>query len=388
MLKARLKAFLTPLPSPVVTTCFLFFQTLTEEGCLSVCVDAHGICTTPLSYRTIAELQALVATRTVVVLPLSVASLHEVELPRLSKRKLLAILPYALEDNVVQPLAELHLALGRLNEKTSRYEVIVIDKQTMQAMVDRLDALHLSFDEMTLDWFALKPDEACEKEGKVWLYTEGFKGEIDISERGVYLTMNPSPLSYTFKTSSADRALFEWIAHRLSQQLSINLCQGEFNRSQSQQQQMIRWYYAGALCLLVGVLSLTLMKAIAGYVLDQRIAKLDEAIARSYHVFFPQGAVPSSPRWRVEKWLKAHPTEENSAFWRLQAPLAQAVAADKVTLERLKFQDQRMILQLSCHNFMVLERFKHHLQQSGLQVKQIEAESHDQTVVARLELMR
>ena len=93
-----------------------------------------------------------------------------------------------------------------------------------------------------------------------------------------------------------------------------------------------------------------------------------------------------SPQFRVEQWLKNSLGDPNNSLWSLLVALAGSFDPREDRIEQWRYQDQRMILSLSCSDYLSLERFESRLQHSPLRVKQTEASKQGDRVLATLEL--
>lgn len=141
-----------------MTTCFLFADQLDENACLSLCLDPSGQVAAPLQMRSFAEIKDLQKdAHTIVVLPTEKASVQEVELPWLGERKGRAALPYALEEQLAQPVPSLHFAFDKAHYQNQRYLVVVMDKQYLLNLIKTVMEAGLLFDAVTIDWFAVMP---------------------------------------------------------------------------------------------------------------------------------------------------------------------------------------------------------------------------------------
>lgn len=380
-----------------MATCFLFSQQLDEEHCLSLCLDEKGQVESPLTLRSPDEVRAIQANaRTVVVMPTALASIHEVELPWLAERKARAAIPYALEEQLAQQVTSLHFAFDRQHYQHNHYLVVVIDKQLLSDLIDKLDGLDLDFDIITLDWFALGENQACFTETSLLVNDKAFKGALSLSLSAVYLDANPlasdilvfkDSLESLPKSSFTEVASLShvWIAQRLLNSAPLNLCQGELQQGINKQR-ITWWYQASALLFAAFLVSLIAINGYTSYFLTQKIAVIDRQIAVIYREFFPQAQQVISPKFRINQLLKSGAASSDEVLWQLLDKLASAFHASDFIIEQMRFQNQVLSVSLSSKDFAALERLQLGLKQAQVKVTQTQAASRDERVIATLEL--
>lgn len=376
--------------------CFLFVHHFTEEHCLSLRLDDQGQLDAPLELRTLEAFKMLqINNRTIVVLPTECSSLHHVELPWLGARKARIALPYALEEQVAQPVSSLHVAFDLNHYQNGQYLVVVTDKAFVTDLITRLDALSIRFDAITLDWFALNNDETCLGETSFLVNDDHFIGALSAGPAAIYLAKHENHLTIrqfndsmqALKKSAfthADGSFFEWVAIRLFNKKSMNLCQGELQRT-TRQQTHVRWYQISALLAGLWLISFIVTNVFISHVLTNKIQVIDQQIAVIYHNFFPSATQVVNPKFRVEQLIKAGNANHEAVLWTLLNKLA-AANIKNVAIEQLRYQNQSLSVTLSCKNFADLEALERRLQDALVKVTQTQASSHDHQVLATLEL--
>ena len=377
--------------------CFIFTEHFDEEQCLCLLLDQQGQVIEPLMRRSLHELRLLQQNaRTIVVLPTDCSSLHEVELPWLPERKARVAIPYALEEQLAQNVATLHFSFDRAHYQNNRYLVVVTDKQLIMDLMSKLDALDIRFNLMTLDWFALKENEACVTDKGLLIHDNVFNGALSGELATTYLSQTKTSPLLVFNDSMPslkgkhdtliNHVSSAWIAERLLQGSMINLCQGELQHD-TRQHASKQWYCASAIVALALVASVVVSKAFYLRALNTHIAELDKKIALIYREFFPGATQIISPKFRIDQWLKTGSANSNtSSLWFLLDKLAHAFLASQLTIEQLRFQGRVLSVTLISKNFAALEMLQQRLQQAKVKVTQSQASSHEHQVVATLEL--
>jgi general secretion pathway protein L len=381
-----------------LATCFLFTHSFEEENYLSLRLNADGEVDASLERRTLDELKALqMNAKTCVVLPTEMSGLHALELPKLSDRKARAAIPYALEEQVAQQVSTLHFAFDTYQDEHHHYLVSVTDKALLVNLMTRLQAAHLLFDKITLDWFALSANEACVTETSLLINDATFKGALSLELAGVYLhsrskdtqvhLFNDSPpIQGISSCNQIDSTSYVWIAKRLLIKPSVlNLCQGELQHD-ARPNFGVRWYQASALLAGVWLLSLLAVNAFTAYQLTNQITELEKKIAAIYHEFFPQSQQVISPQFRVTQLLKEGAANRDTVLWTLLNKLALSAKNTALTIQQIRFQNQSLSITVATQDFAALEALQQRLQQNNVQVHQTEAATHEQQVFATLEL--
>ena len=318
------------------------------------------------------------------------------DLPWLGERKAREAIPYALEEQLAQSVSTLHFALDKAHYQDGKYLIVVMDKQRLLDWMNSLDEHHLDFDQMTIDWFALTPDEICVTQDSVLIHHDEFKGALSPSLAKTYLDQATRKQGFIFADStplvqSPEFALQEessilFIAKRLAKATFINLCQGDL-RHDTTRETSVRWYYASLIALGLWLMSLLIMNVWNFYHLKTQHVTTDVQIAAIYHAFFPNATQVISPRFRIEQALKTDGAGQQSSFWGLLGQLVTAYKpSDRLTIDQVNFQNQRLMVNLTSDDFATLEAFEHRLKQTRLQVTQTQASSHENHVVAILEL--
>lgn len=383
----------------VLSTCFLFANHLDADGCLSLRLNAQGEEEFPLAKRTASEIAQLqVQARTVVVLPTASASLHLLTLPWLSERKAREAIPFALEEMIAQPVAEVHFAFDKAHYTKGQYLVVAIDAALLSQCIGLLDELNIDFDALTLDWFALKPGEVFIGEGGFLIAADDFKGALSPALAHRYLNTSQSSFrGFLFNNSLAQVDAPEWVktkenmecfvAKRLISASFINLCQGDF-RHHTHRETNSRWYGLSAALFGVWLVSILSTNALVLHKLKVEDALAQEEIAGIYRLFFPEAREVISPRFRVEQALKDQAGGKKGDVWSILGPVVKAVDdIEGVRIQQWFYQNQMMTLHLVAKNFAALEAFEKYLNKLQIKVKQSSAGSAEKSeVTAVLEL--
>lgn len=376
--------------------CFIFTQDLDETQCCCLRIDQQGRVDAPLMKRSIEETRALQAqSKTIVVVPGEHGSVHRLELPWLGERKAREAIPYALEDKLAQAVSTLHFAFDKQHYQDNQYLIVAIDKLFLTNLIDKLDSLGLSFDKITLDWFALKHQEVAAIQDRLLVSTDSLQAVLTGDIVKNYLKqLEPSVTLHTFADTDKDiAALYRgeygeqsgllWIAGRLTTNSSIDLCQDNLRRD-SRQQSAQYWYKLSAILLGILLACFTVSKMVYLHSLNRRIQKVDDKIAVIYRQFFPHAAQVISPRFRISQLLENNAMQ--SDLWPLLEKFSEAMRTSNVKVQQYRFQNKVLTVTLRGGNFSVLEHLQSKLQQQQFKVTQLEASTQKKVIVATWEL--
>ncbi|MGQ3888961.1 type II secretion system protein GspL [Legionella sp. CNM-1927-20] len=380
-----------------MSTCFLFIKYLTDEGCLSLSLNAQGNLDAPLAQRSFMEIQQLQSTSTkvIAVAPSEYFSFHQVELAWLPEKKARAAIPYALEEKLAENVEELHFSFDKQYYHQGHYLVVVCKKSYLTQIISQLDNNGIRFNSFTLDWFALENKEACLINNNLLVHDDlAFNGLLNLELAKVYLKQLPADLTvYIFDENPAitiPQSLFinedplVWIAKRLQTHHLLNLCQGPFSHNPTTSK-VKKWYYAAATMTLLWLISLLTLTGLKIHSLNTKLTAVDSQISTIYRQFFPQAQQVISPRFRISQLLKGHSNTDNN-FWVLLNELTEALTSNNSTIEQLRFQNQIMQITVISNDFNSLEGLQTSLQRKRINVRQTQASSKDGRVVGVLEL--
>ena len=377
--------------------CFLFTKHLDDSGCFCLKISQEGELIAPPAQRTFAEIKTLQKEcNTLVVETTTSSSILELELPWLPERKARIAIPYALEDKVAQSLEELHFAFDKLRYQNNRYVIAVISKQRIQYLMHLLDEHDMEFDLITLDWFALSPQELCISESVLLINNDDFKGALSDELARSYIKKHPLNEPHIFQDSeiTVDNSLpkdkdfsYTWIAQKILKTKPMNLCQGDMLHGNASAGWIQKGYQLAGLLCGIWLLSLLLVNALSLHFLNKKTESIDRQISAIYHEFFPEAKQVISPKFRISQLLGSNVSDTQTHFWFLLNQFAKVMNENQMTLEELRYQNKTLSVTLISSDFAGLEDIENKLKKLQLKVKQTQASTRDQHVVATLELM-
>lgn len=386
-----------------VNTTFIFVSTIQDQGYLSMVLDGNQrLVGQPevIDFATLHTRQEQYPGKTTVVISSQLASLQQVTLPRLPDKKARLAVPFALEDNLAQPLDSLHFAFDNHFHKEGQYLVAIIEKNIIESIIQQLHEHHIRFETITLDWFALLPDEILCRSDYALVNHSTFQGALaypllplswdslatckqvyHCPDSDINTDEIPPHMPQQVETDTG----YTWIAKRLLNHPYINLCQERFVQNNNQHQ-IKKWYIYAATLATFWLISTIGLILVHWFTQQKEIRHLDEQIAVVYHQFFPQAQQVINPRFRISQYLKTTQNTTNDTFWSLLVKFSQVLHDKNIELTHLQWQNETLQIQCTTPDFMVLNQLEEQLKNAGLQVKQSQAATENESIHSTLEL--
>lgn len=377
-----------------------------------MCLDLQGHVVQPLQIRSVEEIRTLQDNaRTIVVFPSEWCGIYALELPLLSEHRAREAIPFALEDQLAQPVSQLHFVFDKAYYQKNHYLVVVIEKQRMRDWMHKLSALDLAYDVITMDWFALSQGEGCVLEQSVIANAEQFLGSLSLdiwdahahdwaADLRWHVFADSAKVQNIPEVSPSPNGHHLWVSERLLNTKLMNFCQGEFQHA-TRQTQVKRLYHIAGVVAAVWLLGFVGIHFGLNRMIAHKTRQIDEQIATSYRVFFPQARQVVSPQVRIGQLLKQSQMGQNGALWSLMESLSlvlaqahtatpvknTASASHSVTrVQTLQLQNQVLVVTLVCDGFSALEHIESALRKRQIKVHQLSAATEKDQVVAKLEL--
>jgi len=94
-----------------------------------------------------------------------------------------------------------------------------------------------------------------------------------------------------------------------------------------------------------------------------------------------------SPKFRISQLLHTGQVNQSATvLWQLLDKFEKAINPDEYTVEQLEFKRQVLSVTLKSRDFTILEKLEARLKKANVKVAQTQASTHDENVVATLEL--
>ncbi|MFC3094094.1 type II secretion system protein GspL [Alteromonas sediminis] len=344
----------------------------------------------------------------IALVPGSDVLLKWVTLPPKANRKVINAIPFMLEDELSEDIADLFFATGPRHG--DRQAVAIVKHDKVRLWQAQLDAAGLYCEQLLPDVLAVPhhqdgmslltlSDQVLVREDE-W---KGFQGEADwvvpalahatkqsetkvvinnYSDLSLHDVPNTEVVSQTLELPMAVLA-----KHALS--ASFNLFQNEYKvRKKSSSTLWTQWRLAAGLAALALVLTLV-DKTLTLYSLEERNSVLKAQIDTQVNAGFPNMGAYRDLRRKVSSELaKLEQSGGGSSMLVMMSQLQPAFALSKVKPQLLRFDQGRgeLRIQALASNFEALEQFKNQAEQSGFIVEQGAINNRPEGVVGSLSI--
>lgn len=296
--------------------------------------------------------------------------LTKVTLPKLSREKQKQALPFALEENLIEDVSQLHFATAD-REPNGTIPVAVVAKEKMQHWLNLLISAGISPNAMIPAALALPFSEnhwhVYSLENITLVRTGKFSGcALDNANLNDFIQSRP-----VTQINLSQKTFEEQLLLGLSNTPHINLLQGTYLLKRKNLHNKHVWKIA-AYAATAWVSLVFLSHAISFLILHHTESKLNTKIAEIYHHQFPNANNLTAPRERMEQKLKQM-TEAASKnnFLSLLAIIAKATTKTQgIHLQNLVYADNALTLDVSASTFDALDSLTRELNDQGLNVKQ------------------
>ena len=329
----------------------------------------------------------------VVYVPGETILLTEVELPRGRRAQLLAALPYALEDQLIDDVERLHFVLGS-HQGDGRWQAAVVDRACMETWLAVLGAAGITPDNLLPDTLLppLQPGAwtlACEDE-RIVLRMGRLDGLISHAAmfplllkkaladrdcpqrllaigceaaREAFAAACPEAEIETVAPASSETAVLNTLLPR-AEPVDLNLLQGPYS-PRSQLAAVVRPWLPAA-----GLLGLLLVLGLVGLVgeyrgLQQQSARLDAQMKTVFRQTFPEVKRVVNPRTQMRHrlaTLRGSEGDSGPGFTHMLARLAPIVRKHpRVEVTHLRYANGRMEIRLVTPDIKTLDALREDL---------------------------
>lgn len=358
----------------------------------------------------------------VALVPSEEVFITHVNLPGKNRNKLLKAVPYAVEDQLVDDIEQLHFALSDRADE-GQYTVAVLEEKLLEKWRSALIQAGIRVEILLPDVMALprqgwsillESDRALVRTPLnkfaidletlpvllANLYEESGENkpqEIIIYECGranhssAMRTLLPElPLEFR----SCGGGLFSLLAAEYDVKHSLNLLQGEYSIDRDFKKYFRAWTTAGLLFAIWFVWQIT-TTSIDYYRFYKRSNLLGTQLAQLHKSAFPNSKKPDgiSERADMERRLKELRKQQGAGPGALSEILVQAAPVLKefqdLNLKSLRYLDGKMEIEINLKNTNMLDNLKQRLsQQTGWQVDVQSASTKGDVTEVRLQLQR
>ncbi len=391
----------------------IFLHTYDSARPSWVVIDTHSIVKKSVRHGQPDELALIAADKEVIVLvPAEDVLLTSVNLPKMSRTRLLQALPYALEEQLTSEVDKLHFATSE-NQSDGSLPVAVVAVEKMEEWLTLLQSWQIQADILCPVTFALpyevniwhiamdgmaivRTDRyqgfACDKNNLNSMLAIALVGAVTPPQQ-IFVHRYTSNLTEALEVSvpvkeevSGSDRYFSTLARQVVTSSPINLLQGHYRVKKSkfpQREKILRMigYLAAAWIFL-----LVAYPAVSYFILKHRVNQIENQIAQIYKRQFPQASSIVAPKLRMEE--KLHKLTAQIGQNKLLALLGFVgkgmLETPSLKLKRIEFQQNQLTLEITAGSSDDVAAFTDFLQQQGLDVKQQNANLNTNRISATL----
>ncbi len=350
------------------------------------------------------------------IVPGALCPVVQASLPGVGRNRLAKALPYALEEQLIDDVEELHFAPGELKE--GGVPVVVVRREVLDQWLSLLEQHNMIPQRVIPDYFVIPSlpqgwqlwfdegvtllrsqrdsgmsialttpmlilqqlyDESEEKPEQLRVSGDSEKQPDELAswceKNGVELLQDETPA-----------ALLPVAAATLSQERVINLLQGAYSHQEKTSRLWRPWWPAVAV-LAVMVVSLLISMGGDHQRLSATQMALDQEIKQLYLDTFPDAKRVVDPRAQMEARLKAQVSgTEGDQFYQLLGGIT-LLSDNEVSfeLQRLRYQNGELSVDMHLKNLQILDQIKQlFADKKGLQAEVVSASARGNKVEARL----
>ena len=345
----------------------------------------------------------------IALLPSEDIQTHSVELATKPSSKILAALPFMLEDDIAGDIDEQFFAYHRYVDGAQ--EVAVVNRDKMQYWVNLFTDAGLVCERMIPAALVLPSYDSQISGLQVdsnwlfklddWRYVSGdldwvlpvLKQDSQHQETELSIRLHtdqemPDVFADTETQIEPAEMPIAVLASGANQQ-SFNLLQGEFKIKRQMSSEVKQWGWVAGLAV-VALLLNVLLKGIDAYQLSQEVDELSQQITSEYKKAFPRGrASEGIMRRQIAKELeKIGGGNTKATFLSLLTDISPAFSEHQVKPQTMKFDSKRNELRIQAvgKDFRSLEQFKNSVQQLGYEVTQGAINNKDDFVVGSVSI--
>ncbi|MFV2059778.1 MAG: type II secretion system protein GspL [Gammaproteobacteria bacterium] len=365
--------------------------------------------------------------KVVVSIPASKLMLTSVSLPKSNINRLRKIVPFTLEEYILDDLEDVHFAIGH-NGNNEKTPIAVIQKELLSNSLASIEALGLSptvmvsdclcipFEEQT--WTIFVEDDialvrtatdigfSCTTDILILMLSQYIKEEdvtlpVSIKSYNVPQELQNEIMNISFGSESEPEVEFStfdvsgntemlFLEQYLENTPSLNLLQGSYSRRQKMGQQFRPWIPLAG--LLASYMVLALIIDIVGYnKLSSNLEQLRQEQTNIFKRAFPDARKIVNPRIQMESRLKSlrkKSGKNSSSATVMLAFTAKILRKYKIVgIKSVRYINSKLDLDVKLKNLQALDQLKEKLSNNGKwKVEILSATSREDFVESRIQI--
>ncbi|MFW2440435.1 MAG: type II secretion system protein GspL [Arenicellales bacterium] len=322
--------------------------------------------------------------RCVAVVPGELVVTSEVILPVRNRNKLMAAIPYAVEDGLVNPVDDLHFTLLNVGPE-NRVIFSYVSRDVISGWLEQLKEAGIVVDAMLPEYLLLPQDSPASAvisfsyDGRIFLRSGPYQGAVtnlrnlscwlDEQDQELPLIVDskladkfPDDLAGRISTAKIGKSLKDWLSQGLPEHNAV-LLSGEF--SQGTKRSNLKQYWP-----VIAVFALAAFIKIGSDIteliwLHKTRAGLEQETQALYQELFP-GSKLLSGRVRTQTKNKIDSLQSQASgsdFSFLLVTTVVLLKTQQATVEELDYRDGRLVAVLTLNDFAHLDRVRQQLQE-------------------------
>lgn len=334
----------------------------------------------------------------VAIIPALDVLLTKLTLPKLNRQRLLQAIPYALEEQLMDDIDNLHFAVDAY-QPDNTVPVAIIAKEKMLYWINLLNSQTITPTQLLPLTLALPYSETIWhiviRDNVATVRTDSFGGfACDLPNLNLMLDLklneaaqkpqqiviyNYSDMACSFQHHTIkilekrlpDEQFLNDLQNWLEKPTHFNLLQGVYSPKYKAAQIQKVWLVAGA-CALAWIFLGFSNHFLSLLILNYKKHQLESSIQHIYYKHFPQATSVVAPKERMLQKLKelnSNTARNHLLLWLAYLSKSRSQVPE-IHIQNLNFQQNQMILAISAPNFELLDEFIQSLSLQGLTIKQ------------------
>ncbi len=394
MMNTLLKKIMKQMPEKESEKCVIYLR---DDQIDMVILQRDGRVVQHMSPADPQQLAILAAEKKVIVIvPAMDVLLTQLQLPTMSRTRLLQAIPFALEDQLIADVDTLHFVAGE-RAANGDLPIAVVAKEKMQHWLMQLKAWQIEPHILVSAVFAVPLSaaawSACVSGDEVIVRTaecQGFGGDrqhFSMLLKTMLQTVSPKKIeiknysnkklvmdkliSYEETIFPQEQMLVE-MAHTVITTPAINLLQDVYAAKKPSFFQKGKMGKAILSLTVTWVLLLFLYPLGSYFILQPQVDAVDAQIKQIYQQHFPQAKSIVAPKMRLQEKLQKEQTQAGAnRFLLLLGYIADALTkTNNIQLKRFDFQNNQLTLEVMATSSDDFSAFTQFLTQQGLAIRQ------------------
>lgn len=347
------------------------------------------------------------------IIPSENVLLTHVTLPKMSKKNLRLALPFALEEQLIADISELHFATGKIYADQP-IPVAIIAKEKINELFAFANQIQLFPTEIIPDIFTFPFQEKnwtiyIDQNARCMVRTGKYTGfTAEFAQLPTLLTtahqealIHPECIHVLYTSNNQSFVLpklpetiintteinFDDLQQQIITSLihsqTLNLLQDNWQNTQKNTKSKKTWYTAISLIIIWLVLLFT-SQITHVFILKKQNKQLDQSIHQIYYTYFPTAKNIVAPKLRLQEKLSHLNNDQNqNLFLSLLASIGTITAKNTdIQIEQIHFNDKILKLTLTANSFNTLDTLTNQLKETHLNIKQQNASTINHRVQA------